>query len=375
MGVTQADVGKALATLQLPGVGSLSQSTICRFESLTLSHNNMIALRPILQAWLETAENQSRQNRTAPPTTANILQANTTPAQMIISTNNVASGQQSHIQPLYTSQAQDTMVASARTIEPHQPNQNHSSPLADAPKAVESRIYHNEQLLSDQLDYNKGACLQQTFINSISPPTTENQISEFQPVFNESLYTSIDQIHGHSLQEGANLNRDDTEEDESFDDNSMDNYVSDYDDEADEDEDEDADEEASNGITVRKNNINNGGGGTKKIYNRTEDKSNSKRTSIALRERKLLEEEFLKLSRPTSEQLKQISKKLNMDKNTVRVWFCNQRQKQKRLKYTTNNLSTTSTSSPDDNNATINSRDIVNLDELKTGTMTQSKHP
>ena len=48
LGVTQADVGRALANLKLPGVGCLSQSTICRFESLTLSHNNMVALKPIL---------------------------------------------------------------------------------------------------------------------------------------------------------------------------------------------------------------------------------------------------------------------------------------------------------------------------------------
>lgn len=60
LGVTQADVGKALANLKLPGVGALSQSTICRFESLTLSHNNMIALKPILQAWLEEAEAQAK---------------------------------------------------------------------------------------------------------------------------------------------------------------------------------------------------------------------------------------------------------------------------------------------------------------------------
>lgn len=53
LGVTQADVGKALAHLKMPGVGSLSQSTICRFESLTLSHNNMVALKPILHSWLE----------------------------------------------------------------------------------------------------------------------------------------------------------------------------------------------------------------------------------------------------------------------------------------------------------------------------------
>ena len=33
LGVTQCDVGKALANLKLPGVGALSQSTICRFAS------------------------------------------------------------------------------------------------------------------------------------------------------------------------------------------------------------------------------------------------------------------------------------------------------------------------------------------------------
>lgn len=59
LGVTQADVGKALGRLNLAGVGSFSQSTICRFESLTLSHNNMLALKPILQAWLEEAEQEA----------------------------------------------------------------------------------------------------------------------------------------------------------------------------------------------------------------------------------------------------------------------------------------------------------------------------
>lgn len=63
LGVTQADVGRALANLKLPGVGSLSQSTICRFESLTLSHNNMVALKPILGAWLEAAEAQAKNKR------------------------------------------------------------------------------------------------------------------------------------------------------------------------------------------------------------------------------------------------------------------------------------------------------------------------
>ncbi|KAM8835188.1 POU domain, class 4, transcription factor 3 isoform 1-T1 [Synchiropus picturatus] len=66
LGVTQADVGSALANLKIPGVGSLSQSTICRFESLTLSHNNMIALKPVLQAWLEEAEAAHRERSGKP---------------------------------------------------------------------------------------------------------------------------------------------------------------------------------------------------------------------------------------------------------------------------------------------------------------------
>ncbi|XP_077402936.1 POU domain, class 4, transcription factor 3 [Vanacampus margaritifer] len=67
LGVTQADVGSALADLKIPGVGSLSQSTICRFESLTLSHNNMIALKPVLHAWLEEAEAAHRDRSAAAP--------------------------------------------------------------------------------------------------------------------------------------------------------------------------------------------------------------------------------------------------------------------------------------------------------------------
>ncbi|KAK1883292.1 Brain-specific homeobox/POU domain protein 3 [Dissostichus eleginoides] len=66
LGVTQADVGSALANLKIPGVGCLSQSTICRFESLTLSHNNMVALKPILEAWLEEAERAQREKMNKP---------------------------------------------------------------------------------------------------------------------------------------------------------------------------------------------------------------------------------------------------------------------------------------------------------------------
>ena len=43
LGVTQCDVGRALANLKLPGVGALSQSTICRYISnLSQSKSNKI---------------------------------------------------------------------------------------------------------------------------------------------------------------------------------------------------------------------------------------------------------------------------------------------------------------------------------------------
>ena len=47
LGVTQADVGKALANLRLPGVGALSQSTICRFVSFFFIFSFLFFFFPI----------------------------------------------------------------------------------------------------------------------------------------------------------------------------------------------------------------------------------------------------------------------------------------------------------------------------------------
>ncbi|CAN9504971.1 unnamed protein product [Ophioblennius macclurei] len=54
LGFTQADVGLALGNLY----GKMfSQTTICRFEALQLSFKNMCKLKPLLQRWLNDAEN------------------------------------------------------------------------------------------------------------------------------------------------------------------------------------------------------------------------------------------------------------------------------------------------------------------------------
>ena len=56
-----------------------------------------------------------------------------------------------------------------------------------------------------------------------------------------------------------------------------------------------------------------------------------KRTSIAAPEKRSLEAYFAVQPRPSGEKIAAIAEKLELKKNVVRVWFCNQRQKQKVL--------------------------------------------
>nr|BAL03082.1 abnormal chemosensory jump 6, isoform F [Bombyx mori] len=58
-----------------------------------------------------------------------------------------------------------------------------------------------------------------------------------------------------------------------------------------------------------------------------------KRTSIAAPEKRSLEAYFAVQPRPSGEKITAIAEKLDLKKNVVRVWFCNQRQKQKRMKF------------------------------------------
>jgi class 4 POU domain transcription factor len=62
-----------------------------------------------------------------------------------------------------------------------------------------------------------------------------------------------------------------------------------------------------------------------------------KRTSIAAPEKRSLEAYFNVQPRPSGEKIAAIAEKLDLKKNVVRVWFCNQRQKQKRMKYSAAN--------------------------------------
>ncbi|KAM5236617.1 POU domain, class 2, transcription factor 1 isoform 2-T2 [Ctenodactylus gundi] len=56
-----------------------------------------------------------------------------------------------------------------------------------------------------------------------------------------------------------------------------------------------------------------------------------KRTSIETNIRAALEKSFSENQKPTSEEITLIAEQLNMEKEVIRVWFCNRRQKEKRI--------------------------------------------
>ena len=72
LGYTQGDVGLAMGKLY---GNDFSQTTISRFEALNLSFKNMCKLKPLLQKWLDDADN-TQNNPTAltnPPTLQDAL--------------------------------------------------------------------------------------------------------------------------------------------------------------------------------------------------------------------------------------------------------------------------------------------------------------
>uniref|UniRef100_A0A671LN55 POU domain protein n=1 Tax=Sinocyclocheilus anshuiensis TaxID=1608454 RepID=A0A671LN55_9TELE len=56
-----------------------------------------------------------------------------------------------------------------------------------------------------------------------------------------------------------------------------------------------------------------------------------KRTSIETNVRIALERNFISNQKPTSEEILLMADQLNMEKEVIRVWFCNRRQKEKRI--------------------------------------------
>ncbi|NXL11530.1 PO3F4 factor, partial [Mesembrinibis cayennensis] len=56
-----------------------------------------------------------------------------------------------------------------------------------------------------------------------------------------------------------------------------------------------------------------------------------KRTSIEVSVKGVLETHFLKCPKPAAQEISSLADSLQLEKEVVRVWFCNRRQKEKRM--------------------------------------------
>ena len=56
-----------------------------------------------------------------------------------------------------------------------------------------------------------------------------------------------------------------------------------------------------------------------------------KRTSIEVSVKGALESHFLKCPKPSAQEITNLADSLQLEKEVVRVWFCNRRQKEKRM--------------------------------------------
>ncbi|KAF7666777.1 hypothetical protein LDENG_00090840 [Lucifuga dentata] len=62
------------------------------------------------------------------------------------------------------------------------------------------------------------------------------------------------------------------------------------------------------------------------------ERKRKRRTTISLGAKEALERSFVEKSKPSSQEIARIAKSLHLEKEVVRVWFCNRRQREKRVK-------------------------------------------
>lgn len=62
------------------------------------------------------------------------------------------------------------------------------------------------------------------------------------------------------------------------------------------------------------------------------ERRRKRRTTIGITAKEHLEDHFLKQPKPSSQEIVRIAENLRLDREVVRVWFCNRRQREKRVK-------------------------------------------
>uniref|UniRef100_A0A673B048 POU domain protein n=1 Tax=Sphaeramia orbicularis TaxID=375764 RepID=A0A673B048_9TELE len=76
------------------------------------------------------------------------------------------------------------------------------------------------------------------------------------------------------------------------------------------------------------------------------ERKRKRRTTISLGAKEALERSFVEKSKPSSQEIARIAKGLHLEKEVVRVWFCNRRQREKRVKTSLNLSSSLAKVSP-----------------------------
>ncbi|XP_033843177.1 pituitary-specific positive transcription factor 1 [Periophthalmus magnuspinnatus] len=66
------------------------------------------------------------------------------------------------------------------------------------------------------------------------------------------------------------------------------------------------------------------------------ERKRKRRTTISLGAKEALERSFVEKTKPSSQEITRIAKGLHLEKEVVRVWFCNRRQREKRVKTSLN---------------------------------------
>ncbi|XP_072301209.1 pituitary-specific positive transcription factor 1 [Eucyclogobius newberryi] len=66
------------------------------------------------------------------------------------------------------------------------------------------------------------------------------------------------------------------------------------------------------------------------------ERKRKRRTTISLGAKEALERSFVEKTKPSSQEIARIAKGLHLEKEVVRVWFCNRRQREKRVKTSLN---------------------------------------
>ncbi|KAK1343783.1 hypothetical protein QTO34_014336 [Cnephaeus nilssonii] len=66
------------------------------------------------------------------------------------------------------------------------------------------------------------------------------------------------------------------------------------------------------------------------------EKKRKRRTTISIAAKGALERHFGEQNKPSSQEIMRMAEELNLEKEVVRVWFCNRRQREKRVKTSLN---------------------------------------